>query len=227
VLRRLLIFAVVWYLLHELPPMKPYPEGARHMTVMAAVFAVLAAFAAEWVAERLPARSQAFALVAMIAAIAILPASFSYRLVRSAPDDTQLVVRRIGATLPEPVIWAKPATTEPSRELARPIESLESAPGFIVLNELFAGQYLQALTLPGQQRIMRERAKAYEVLMNRPALRVTSTAGNFAFRNVPHRIVALGGDPAALAAAAERFAATPDIKLDVVPGEAAAGQSTP
>ena len=39
VLRRLFIFAVVWYLLHELPPMKPYPEGARHMTVMAAVFA--------------------------------------------------------------------------------------------------------------------------------------------------------------------------------------------
>jgi hypothetical protein len=39
VLRRLLMFAVVWYLLHELPPMKPYPEGARHMTVMAAVFA--------------------------------------------------------------------------------------------------------------------------------------------------------------------------------------------
>jgi 4-amino-4-deoxy-L-arabinose transferase-like glycosyltransferase len=119
-LRRLLIFAVVWYLLHELPPMKPYPEGARHMTVMAAVFAILAAFAAEWVAQRLPARSQAFALVAMIAAIAILPAFFSYRLVRSAPDDTQLVVRRIGATLRSPVIWAKPATTEPSRELARP-----------------------------------------------------------------------------------------------------------
>ena len=39
VLRRLLIFAAVWYLQHELPPMKPYPEGARHMTVMAAVFA--------------------------------------------------------------------------------------------------------------------------------------------------------------------------------------------
>jgi 4-amino-4-deoxy-L-arabinose transferase-like glycosyltransferase len=86
-----------------------------------------------------------------------------------------------------------------------------SPPGFIVLNELFADQYLKALSLPGQQRIMRERAKAYEALMERPALRVTSTAGSFAFRNVPHRIVALAGDPTALAAAAERFANEPDI----------------
>ena len=166
-------------------------------------------------------------LVAMIAAIAIVPAFVSYRLVQSAPDDTQLVVRRIGATLPEPVIWAKPATTEPSRELARPIEEIEQWPGFIVLNELFAEQYLKALSLRGQQRIMRERAKSYEALMKRPALRVTSTAGRFAFRNVPHRIVALGGDPAALAAAAERFSATPDIKLDVLPGQSAAVSSGP
>ena len=227
VLRRLLMFAVVWYLLHELPPMKPYPEGARHMTVMAAVFAVFSAYAAEWLAERLPERSRAFALVAMIAAIAIVPAFFSYRLVMSAPDDTQLVVRRIGATLPEPVVWAKPATTEPSRELARPIEEIEQWPGFIVLNELFAEQYLKALTLRGQQRIMRERAKSYEALMKRPALRVTSTAGSFAFRNVPHRIVALGGDPAALAAAAERFADEPDIKLEVMPVQTAAGSGEP
>jgi hypothetical protein len=125
------------------------------------------------------------------------------------------------------VIWAKPATTEPSRELARPAEEIEQWQGFIVLNELFADQYLKALSLPGQQRIMRERAKSYEALMKRPALRVTSTAGSFAFRNVPHRIVSLGGDPAALAAAAERFAATPDIQLDVVPGQSAADSGGP
>ena len=48
VLRRLLILAVAWYLMHELSPMKPYPEGARHMTAMAAMFAIFAAYAAEW-----------------------------------------------------------------------------------------------------------------------------------------------------------------------------------
>ena len=117
-LRRLLIFALAWYLLHELPPMKPYPEGARHMTVMAAVFAIFAAYAAQWVTDRLPSRPQPFALAAMIAAIAVMPAAFSYRLVRSAPDDTQLVLRRIAASLSEPVIWARPP--RPSRRASLP-----------------------------------------------------------------------------------------------------------
>ena len=137
-LRRLLIFAAVWHLLHELPPMKPYPEGARHMTVMAAVFAVFAAYAAEWLVERLPARSRSFALIAMIAAIAIVPAFFSYHLVQSAPDDTQLVVRRIGATLAEPVISGR-SQPRPSRRASSRVRSeIEQWPGFIVLNELFA-----------------------------------------------------------------------------------------
>jgi hypothetical protein len=134
--------------------------------------------------------------------------------VQSAPDDTQLAVRRIGATLPEPVIWAKPATTEPSRELARPIEEIEQWPGFM-LNELFAEQYLKALSLRGQQRIMRERAKSYEARMKRPALRITSTAGSFA----PQR------------AAPHRFAATPDIKsmscLDKAPQTQEGHKATP
>jgi len=39
--------------------------------------------------------------------------------------------------------------------------------------------------------------------------------------------VALGGDPAALAAAAERFADEPDIKLEVMPVQTAAGSGEP
>jgi len=85
VMRRLLIFAAVWYPLHELPPMKPYPEGARHMTVMAAVFAVFSAYAAEWLAERLPERSRAFALVAMIAAMVRPPGAAVRRQELSLP----------------------------------------------------------------------------------------------------------------------------------------------
>jgi hypothetical protein len=74
---------------------------------------------------------------------------------------------------------------------------------------------------------MRGRALAYEALMKRPALRITSKAGDFAFRNVPHRITALGGDPHELEAAAQRFASIPDIQLELVPGQTAAGQSAP
>src|SRR5262249_34101638 len=218
VMRRLLIFAVAWYLLHELPPMKPYPGGARHMTVMAAVFAIFAAFTAEWVANCLPRRSQQSALTAIIAAIALPPALFSYRLVQSAPNDTQLVARRVAAILPPPVAWAMPATVEPSRELPHAVAAVEQSRGVVVLNELIAEEYVLALTLSGQKPNMRECAESYAALMRHPALRVSSTTGGFAFRNAPYRIVALQGDPKPLAAAAARFAATPGIQFELVPG---------
>lgn len=222
VLRRLLIFGLAWYLLHELPPMKPFPEGARHMIVMAAVFAVFAVFAAEWIATRLTPRFRAAAVAVMIAGIAVVPAMVSYRLVHSAPDDTQLVVRRIIAALPEPTLWARPATAEPSLELSRPIEAIAQLPGFMVINELFAEQYLKALSLSGQKRQMRLRARTHEALLQRPALRISSKAGRFAFRNPPYRIVALQGDPRELGAVAKRFATLPDIQLDIVPGQTVA-----
>jgi hypothetical protein len=222
VLRRLLVFGLIWYLLHELPPMKPFPEGARHMTVMAAVFAIFAAFAIEQAAVRLPARFQALAVAATVAAIAFIPALASYRLVRSAPSDTQLVTRRIMASLAAAAVWARPATAEPSMELSRPLKTIEQAPGFIVVNELFAEQYLEALSLGGQQPIMRQRAAAYEALLKRPALRVRSTVGSFAFRNAPYRIIALQGDPAELQAAVQRFASEPDVALELLPGAAGA-----
>ena len=217
ILRLLLAFGLAWYLLHELPPMKPYPEGARHMVVMAAAFAVLAAFAAERLTGWLPRDAAAAMATAAILAIAAHPALVSYRLVQSAPDDTQLVTRRIAASLPGPTLWARPTTVEPSLELSGPLDEVLSQPGFLVVNELFADQYVKSLSLSLQTPIKLKRAAAHEALMRRPALRVTSTAGSFAFRNPPYRIVALSGDPRALADVAKAYRDIPDISLEVVP----------
>jgi hypothetical protein len=122
--------------------MKPYPEGARHMTVMAAMFAIFAAYAAEWAADRLPARFHASVVAAMIATIAIVPAVKSYRLVQSAHDDTQIVAHRIIASLTGPSVWAMPSTSGPPFELNQPIETIVQTPGFVVLNERFAEQHI-------------------------------------------------------------------------------------
>jgi hypothetical protein len=158
----------------------------------------------------------------MVAAIAIVPASFSYRLVQSAPDDTQIVVKRIAASLAEPTVWAAPATARPARELAKSAEVIENWPGYIVVSEPFAELYLRSRSLPDQYTSTRQRAETYVVLMQRPALVVRSKAGSYAFRNVPQRIIALSGDPHALEQAAEQFASVPDIQLEFVPGKSAA-----
>ena len=41
-IRLVLVFAVLWYFMHELSPMKPFMAIERHMTVMGGLFAVLA-----------------------------------------------------------------------------------------------------------------------------------------------------------------------------------------
>jgi hypothetical protein len=219
VLRQLLIFGLAWYLLHELSPMKPYPEGARHMTVMAGVFAVFAAYVAEWTSTRFSsARGVRSGLAAsMIFLVSLVPAYASYRLVRSASDDTQLVVKRILTTLDGPSVWAWPATSEPLRELSEGWQTLLREPGFIVVHEPSAKRYVKSLALRGQTNIIRERARAHQALLERPALRVTSKAGSFAFRNVPHRIIVLGADPRLLMEAKQTKIPS-SIILEFVPG---------
>ncbi|HVD73621.1 MAG TPA: hypothetical protein VNC81_08570, partial [Xanthobacteraceae bacterium] len=39
-IRLVLVFAVLWYFMHELSPMKPFMAIERHMTVMGGLFAV-------------------------------------------------------------------------------------------------------------------------------------------------------------------------------------------
>src|SRR4029453_390796 len=43
-IRLVLVFALLWYLMHELSPMKPFMAIERHMTVMGGLFAVLAVY---------------------------------------------------------------------------------------------------------------------------------------------------------------------------------------
>ena len=212
VLRHLLVFGLTWYLMHELSPMKPFPEGARHMTVMPAVFAVFAVFAVEYVANWLPAPFRAVVTATTIGGIAVIPAAASYELTQSATNDTGLVVERLADSLDGPIVWVG-FPSQPWFDLSQPIE--ESA-RFLVMNELWAKQSVYSLSLQHQDERRRRVGSAYEALLTRPALIVASSAGSFAFRNVPYRIVALKGDPRELTTAAMRFAVIPSIHLQLI-----------
>ena len=53
-IRFVLVFAVLWYFMHELSPMKPFMAIERHMTVMGGLFAVLAVNLVERLCQRAP-----------------------------------------------------------------------------------------------------------------------------------------------------------------------------
>ena len=210
VLRHLLVFGITWYLVHELSPSKPFPEGARYMTVMPAVFAVFAVFAAERFAAALWAPYQTIVVWGLIAGMAVIPAATSYELTRSAPYDTGLIVERIASNLDGPIAWMEfpdqAVFSQPIAELAQ----------FAVINELWAKRSVYALSLPAQDVEGQRRSSAYKALLTYPALLVTSSAGSFAFRNVPYRIIALKGNFQELTATAKRFAMVPNIHLQLV-----------
>jgi 4-amino-4-deoxy-L-arabinose transferase-like glycosyltransferase len=213
VLRHLLVFGLAWYLMHELSPTKPFPEGARYMTVMPAVFAVFAAFAAERFAAWLSAPYQTIVASGLIAGMAVIPAATSFELTRSAPHDTGLVVQRIAANLDGPIAWEE--FPDRARVVFSSQLTAESAQ-FVVINELWAKRSVYSLSLPGQGVEGRRRGAAYKALLTHPALLVTSRAGSYAFRNVPYRIIALKGNFQELTGTARRFAMVPTIHLQVV-----------
>jgi hypothetical protein len=159
----------------------------------------------------------------VIGAVAIGPAQASVDLTRSAPSDTQLLAERIVDSLDGPTAWTRQLKLRKKRAwvdlAAQPIKVIEDELQFLVVNELFAQQYIRSMTLSGQSESIRRIGRAYAVLLKRPALMITSRVGSFAFRNVPYRIIALRGDPHSLAIAVTHIGSFPDIELRLMPGE--------
>jgi len=207
--------------MHELSPLKPFPEGVRHMTVMAAVFAVFALVAARFVVSWLSPPLSLLVTAALIGGISVAPAIRSFELVRSAPNDTRLIAEHLVQGLGGSVAWFVEDFEDTGYGVrlsdARPLKVIEESADFLVVNELLAERYIFSLTLPGQSQFTRDVAAKYQALLRRPALLVTSKVGYFAFRNLPVRIIALQGDPHELEIAATRFGSLPDAKLQIAP----------
>jgi hypothetical protein len=229
-LKCLVLFGAVWYLMHELSPMKPFPEGARHMTVMSAVFAILAAYAIQYFASGATRLWRPIATAAMSLILAAAPAWATLDLARSTPNDTLIVVERIVAALDGSTAWVRPLELQGYKlrlDMSQPIDSIERTAQFLVINELFAEQYIYSLTLPGQSEDTRRKAAAYAALLRRPALLIVSTAASFAFRNTPYRIVALGGNAESLALAVARVGPLSNIEFRLLPGGAEGMEEPP
>jgi hypothetical protein len=202
--------------------MKPFPEGARHMVVMSAVFAIMAMYAIERLADATMPHRRAFAAAATFA-LAAGPAWASFELARSAANDTHLVVERVVAALGEPTAWARTIALRRQTlwlDLSQPIEIIENAAQFAVINELFAREYVRSTTLGGQPEDVRKIAAGYAALLERPGVTIASTAGSYAYRNTPYRIVVLQGSPTRLAAAVASIGPMPDIEFRLLPNPA-------
>ncbi len=215
--RLVLVFALLWYLMHELSPMKPFMAIERHMTVMGGLFAILAVFLVDRLCRQAPTRWQVAIATCLIAIVAVPAAISTIAIARSS--DTRSVVERVRATLDgrDAVDWY---ATFPAYGHYPPLTAIEDATQYVVVVEATAERFVEAGSFPSQPDIVRRYASGYGELLALPAIVLESTAGSFSYRNVPLRIVALRSDSARLAAVLAKLGPLPDTRLTLVPGRA-------
>lgn len=218
--RLVLVFAVLWYVMHELSPMKPFTAIERHMTVMSGLFAVLAVYLAGRIGRLAPKAWQAAIATCVVVTVAAPAGVSSISIARSAPNDTRSVVGRIMAALDgrDAVDWY---ATFPAYGYYPPLTAIEHSSEYVVVVQTIADRFIKAGSFPRQPDLVRRYATAYGELLERPAVLVESTLGSFSYRNVPLRIIALRSNAAQLEAVLAKLGPLPQTLLTLVPGRAA------
>jgi hypothetical protein len=224
-IRLVLVFAVLWYFMHELSPMKPFMAIERHMTVMGGLFAVLAVNLVERLCQRAPGAWRAALATCVIGVMAVPAAVSTLAIARSAPHDTRGMVERVRPALDgrDAVDWY---ATFPAYGHYPPLSKIYGATEYVVLVQETAERFAQSSSFARQSDRARGYARAYGELLARPAILVESTAGSFSYRNVPLRIVALRSDAARLGAVLAKLGPLPDTRLILLPGQAFAATTT-
>ena len=220
-IRLVLVFAVLWYFMHELSPMKPFMAIERHMTVMGGLFAVLAVDLVARLCRQAPGIWRPALATCAIGLLAVPSAVSTLAIARSAPHDTRVMVERVRATLDgrDAVDWY---ATFPAYGHYPPLSNIDGATVYVVLVQETAERFARSSGFARQSDVVRAYARRYSELLARPAILVESTAGTFSYRNVPLRIVALRSDTARLDAVLAKLGKLPDTRLTLVPGHAVA-----
>ena len=190
-IRLVLLFAVLWYFLHELSPMKPFMAIERHMTVMGGLFAVLAVDLFARLAAAPVTWRPALAAGASALWPRRLPSPPSPSPVPAAryPHHVERCERRSTAAMPSTGTLRSPPT-----DITRRYRHLTAPPSTSCWCRN-RRSLRQSSAFPHQSARVRAYARAYSELLAQPAILVESTAGSFSYRNVPLRIVALAATP--------------------------------
>ena len=174
-IRLVLVFAVLWYFMHELSPMKPFMAIERHMTVMSGLFAVLAVDLVARLCRQAPAIWRPALATGAVGILAAPAAISTLAIARSAPHDTRAMVERVRAALDgrDAVDWY---ATFPAYGHYPPLSAIDGATDYVVLVQETAERFAQSASFAGQSDRVRAYARGYSELLARPAILVESTA---------------------------------------------------
>lgn len=212
-------FAVLWYALHELSPLKPFPGYVRYALPLAPLLIILgAAFVQELMQRRFGWTGGGLIAAAIILAAAAPALTLSLRINGPTSEDPRLLV-------PATVLSSEPRAAfdhytrfAGAGKQASPQLRPTAANADIFVTSSFAyDRFAQFGAAPEQPEPTRAKAAYYAALFKLPYLEVASGRPSYAFFNPVLRIVALDGNGdrlAPIAAALRRDA--PNLTIQFV-----------
>jgi hypothetical protein len=227
-------FAVLWYVIHELSPLKPYPGFARYMLPMSPLLIILgAALICDLIQRIRPESGTAAAIIVLCAA---LPPLYQSILINGPKQEDlrSFVPDVVAAVEPRTAFdsytrflgsgWAeRPCADAASAPYVCDLDRGEHAPtsdNIMVTSNLTYDRYIPFGTAPQQPPETRAAATYYNNLFKLPYLEVATGRPSFGYFNPVIRIIALDGRSERLtpiAAALQRHGPKPILRFSENP----------
>jgi hypothetical protein len=200
-------FAFLWYLGHEVTPLRPYPDFARYMVPLVPLLMILgAAFINEW-AERYRTGTGAAVAIVVLLAAAVPGAWLSFRINVGAFDDPRRLLPEIVANAPGRLIIDSYAGYYPSAPVAwrDPLPTVADAT-ILVTSSFDYERYVLWGMLPQQPVRTQEVAEFFAQTLALPRIDLSNGRPSFGFFNPTTSIIAMDGNAERLVPVAELIA---------------------
>jgi hypothetical protein len=206
-------FALLWYAVHELSPLKPYPDFQRYMVPLAPLLAVLGtAFVYEVSRRCFSAGSEAIAAAVIIGA-ALPSLHTSMLLAGSTKKDLRSIVPDVVANERAQIAFDHYTRFGALPGRSNQVPSNAESPGIFVTSSFYYDRFAQAGE-KGQRLQTRMQMRRYHALFTKPYLEITNGRPAYGLFNPTMRIVALDGDVDQLKSiAAGLMVAAPNLSL--------------
>jgi 4-amino-4-deoxy-L-arabinose transferase-like glycosyltransferase len=190
-------FAFLWYLAHEISPLKPYPGFTRYMVPLAPLLLILgAASINEWVEQHRPGAGAIVATVAML--LASVPAWWiSLRINVRAFDDPRRLLPDIVANARGNIAVDFYAGFEMGRPFLAQLDERPTVAdtAIIVTSSLNYDRYKRYGTLPQQSPETLAETRFFARILALPHIDVSNGQPSFAFFNPTTTVIAMDGNP--------------------------------
>ena len=212
------LFALLWYAVHEISPLKPYPGFVRYMLPLAPLLVILgSAFVYEMARRRWPGNASALIAAGMLLAAALPAIYLSLRINGPAQQNPRHVISVLDFGNDGRVAF------DSYTRFSGPTGRLGGGPPDATTADVFVTSSFRYARFThgahGQRARTRDMAARYAALFEKPYLEVTNGRPAYAFFNPVLRIVALDGDAARLESITARLrGAAPGFSIRLVNG---------